>query len=1220
MLKHLFKFFFSILIVSLNLIYSNLVCAQVISGFSPSTIAAGQGQVLTINGLGFGTTTQSVKFTGNANGNLVQAIEFVSWTDSQILVRVPDGAGTGVIQVIVGGQTAASTNSLTVSYDIWNVIDTSVRQVGETHTGNSVSIIYQQFYKSYPYRLVNINNTGGYTFQFSPDFNANTSANQAFARALQTWKCATNVNWTIGNPTTINAVNQNDGISVIRFADPTEKLDDGVLSQTTITLGQTTVGYKPILDSVVSFGNFFQLVSNGIYEVNNIDISFASPSQVNWNFGPGPPSNTQIDFESVALHELGHALTLGHVNDVTDAMHATLNPGTTIRKLNANNITAGNYIMLISTTNANSFGYPPMIALTLPPGSCNSPVNADLASLAISKGSLTPVFASATTSYTAAADNTISSITITPTLSDPNATLTINGVTSGNGSASAALPLNVGNNAINIVVTAPDGITTKTYTINVNRALPADANLSSLAISNGTLTPVFASATTSYTASVVNTISSITITPTLNDPNATLTINGVTSASGIVSATLPLNVGSNTINVFVTAQDGTTTKTYTIKLNRALPPDADLSGLAISNGTLTPVFASATTSYTASVVNTISSITITPTLSDPNATLTINGLASASGNTSAALPLNVGSNTLSVVVTASGGTATKTYTVNVNRSLPSNADLSSLAISNGTLTPVFASATTGYTALADNTISSITITPTLSDPNATLTINGVTSASGSTSEVIPLYAGSNTITVIVTAQDGTTTKTYVIGIFSDNAVSPPTITAGTVTGRISSCAGTASASPNILQFTVSGSGLSANIIATAPTGFQVSLTAGSGYGSSVTCAQLGGIVSSTVVYVRSAASASGSISGNVTLTSTGATSQNLAVIGTVYALPTVNAVPNQTLVSGTATKPIYLTGQGNTINWVNNTPGIGLAANGTGDITSFTAINNGNSPVTATITTTPVAAGFAYIANWTTAGTVSVINTATNKVVNTISVDYYASGVAVSPDGNRAYVTNYLMNSVLVINTATNAVVSTISLGPSSSICCVPPSGPHGIVVSPDGSRLYVANGATNAPVVQVINTSTNAVIATIPQIFGLSALCVSPDGSRVYGANVIGFTVINTTNNTVITTIPLHGSVGVGVSVSGLSVTPDGSRLYVTNENSSNGTDAVFVINTTTNTVVSTITLISSGEGISVSPDGSRVYVANANSNNLSVINTATNSVTTNIPVGTSP
>ncbi len=80
---------------------------------------------------------------------------------------------------------------------------------------------------------------------------------------------------------------------------------------------------------------------------------------------------------------------------------------------------------------------------------------------------------------------------------------------------------------------------------------------------------------------------------------------------------------------------------------------------------------------------------------------------------------------------------------------------------------------------------------------------------------------------------------------------------------------------------------------------------------------------------------------------------------TVKPTPSVNTVTNQVLCNNDASSAITLTGSvpGTIYNWVNNTPSIGLAASGIGDIASFTAINTGNSPVTATITISPVAAG-----------------------------------------------------------------------------------------------------------------------------------------------------------------------------------------------------------------------------------------------------------------------
>ncbi len=98
-----------------------------------------------------------------------------------------------------------------------------------------------------------------------------------------------------------------------------------------------------------------------------------------------------------------------------------------------------------------------------------------------------------------------------------------------------------------------------------------NAELSGLTLTGVSLNPDFASATTSYTASVASTTTSITVTPTLAQPDATISvrINGGTYdpvTSGSSSGELPLVIGSNTIEVRVTAQDGVTHKIYTVTL------------------------------------------------------------------------------------------------------------------------------------------------------------------------------------------------------------------------------------------------------------------------------------------------------------------------------------------------------------------------------------------------------------------------------------------------------------------------------------------------------------------------------------------------------------------------------------------------------------------------------------------------------------------------------
>lgn len=122
-----------------------------------------------------------------------------------------------------------------------------------------------------------------------------------------------------------------------------------------------------------------------------------------------------------------------------------------------------------------------------------------------------------------------------------------------------------------------------------------NANLTNLAISSGTLTPSFSFPVLAYTANVGNAISSINVTPTTDSASFSTIVVRVNGGvftpvlSGTASSALALNVGSNTIDVLVTAQDGTTTKTYTVTVTRACPGiNATISGTnAICAGTTT---------------------------------------------------------------------------------------------------------------------------------------------------------------------------------------------------------------------------------------------------------------------------------------------------------------------------------------------------------------------------------------------------------------------------------------------------------------------------------------------------------------------------------------------------------------------------------------------------------------------------------------------------------
>ncbi len=301
-------------------------------------------------------------------------------------------------------------------------------------------------------------------------------------------------------------------------------------------------------------------------------------------------------------------------------------------------------------------------------GNSSDPTN--LANLVISSGTLTPAFASTTTSYSASVGTSVSSVTITPTAADPTSTITVNGTAVTSGTASSAILLSTGLHPITVVVTASGASATKTYTVNVGRGA-TNANLAALTLSAGTLSPAFATGTTGYTTTVTNATSSVTVTPTLSDPNAKVKVNGVIVSSGVASAAIPLVAGPNTITATVTAQDGVTTNTYTIVVTRTASSNAGLANIKTSPASsLLLTSGPGYLNFNSTVPNSFSSIQVIATAKDATATITVNGQAVASGSPSQVIPLNVGSNTLTTVITAQDGVTTETIIINCTRSAP----------------------------------------------------------------------------------------------------------------------------------------------------------------------------------------------------------------------------------------------------------------------------------------------------------------------------------------------------------------------------------------------------------------------------------------------------------------------------------------------------------------------------------------------------------------------
>jgi YVTN family beta-propeller protein len=129
---------------------------------------------------------------------------------------------------------------------------------------------------------------------------------------------------------------------------------------------------------------------------------------------------------------------------------------------------------------------------------------------------------------------------------------------------------------------------------------------------------------------------------------------------------------------------------------------------------------------------------------------------------------------------------------------------------------------------------------------------------------------------------------------------------------------------------------------------------------------------------------------------------------------------------------------------------------------------------------------------------VSVIDTSTDTVSDTVTVGANPIGVVVSPDGTRVYVADSGGDgtvSVITTSPTTNTVTATVPVGANA----------YGIAVSPDGARVYVTNNGLTT--VAVIDTSTNTV-TTVTGFISPTGVAVSPDGARVYVANNLSGTV----------------------------------------------------------------------------------------------------------------
>lgn len=314
-----------------------------------------------------------------------------------------------------------------------------------------------------------------------------------------------------------------------------------------------------------------------------------------------------------------------------------------------------------------------------------------LSDLSITQTNISPTFNANVKNYTASVAHTVTSIDIVATKNSPDATVT------GDGTKT----LNTGENTFNIVVTAEDNTTT-TYTVVVTRAKNDNSYLSNLVVSGGfTLKPNFDREETKYKLNVPNATESVSITAYKEDPNSSVTGDGVRN----------LVTGTNNIDITVTAEDGITKKIYTIEITRAKSNDTTLKSLTISSGNLNPSFNKETKEYEVVVQNEIKTVTINATPNSNKAQILITGIDT----------LEVGTNTATITVTAEDGTIDY-YTVRILRQPSSNNFLKTLSVkdkNNVEYIERFINTNTEYNITVENDIDSIIISSEKDDETST---------------------------------------------------------------------------------------------------------------------------------------------------------------------------------------------------------------------------------------------------------------------------------------------------------------------------------------------------------------------------------------------------------------------------------------------------------------------------------------------------------------------
>jgi YVTN family beta-propeller protein len=277
------------------------------------------------------------------------------------------------------------------------------------------------------------------------------------------------------------------------------------------------------------------------------------------------------------------------------------------------------------------------------------------------------------------------------------------------------------------------------------------------------------------------------------------------------------------------------------------------------------------------------------------------------------------------------------------------------------------------------------------------------------------------------------------------------------------------------------------------------------------------------------------------------------------------------------------------------------------------------------------------------AGTISVIDIATDTVASTIDTGGKPRGLAVCKGSKKLYVTEQTKAQLWVIDPVKAVIEQRVQLGESPEAVYCSPNGdwlgianegansisfihtqrlkvefeipvhgknPEHGVFSPDGKLMLVS--AEEADQVDVLDIEKRKQVGSIKVGERPRGIAFSPDGKKAYVAVEAAslLVAIDMVERKVV------GKQSVGKRTAGVVVSPDGAYVFATNGGDAN----VSMVDTATFKVVENIAIGQRPWNMSFSPDGQKLYIASGRSGTVSVVDVASRKMVKEIPTGKLP